>query len=113
MVWGNGAMARKKPLIPLQQHSISRLQIPWKCAQLGLLIFPIIPSLGALGIFIALIGTWRQKYRKIIHRPLNWGLAILAVWLVITASFGFHRSDALLGLLIFYPSLDFLLPLVS
>jgi len=98
--WSDG---KKKPLIPLQQHSISRLQIPWKCAQLGLLIFPIIPSLGALGIFIALIGTWRQKYRQIIHRPLNWGLAILAIWLVITATFGFHRSDAVLGLFNFLP----------
>ncbi len=81
--WSDG---KQKPLIPLQQHSISRLHIPWKCAQLGLLIFPIIPSLGALGIFVALLGTWRQKYRQIIHRPLNWGLAILAIWLVITAS---------------------------
>lgn len=98
--WSNG---EKSLLIPLQQHSISRLQIPWKCAQLGLLIFPIIPSLGALGIFLALVGTWRQKYRKIIHRPLNWVLAILAVWLVITASFAFHRSDALLGLFNFLP----------
>ncbi len=87
----------------LQQHSVSRLQKPWNYAQLGLLIFPIIPSLGALGIVLALISTWRQKYRQIIHRPLNRGLAILAIWLVITASFAFYRLDALLGLFNFLP----------
>lgn len=92
----------KLPIL-LQKHSVSKLQIPWKCAQLGLLVFPIFPLLGALGIFVALIGTWRQKYRKIIRRPLNWGLAILFIWLIITASFGFHRLDALLGLFNFLP----------
>ncbi len=92
-----------KPLILLQQHSTSRLQIPWNYAQLALLIFPIIPSLGALGIFLALIGTWRQKYRQIINRPLNRGLAILAIWLVITAVFAFHRLEAFLGLFNFLP----------
>jgi hypothetical protein len=92
-----------KPLTLLQQHSASRLQIPWNYAQLALLIFPIIPSLGALGIFLALIGTWRQKYRQIINRPLNRGLAILAIWLVITAVFAFHRLEAFLGLFNFLP----------
>lgn len=87
----------------LQRHSVSRLQIPWNYAQLGLLIFPIIPSLGTLGIFLALIGTWRQKYRQIINRPFNRGLAILAILLVITASFAFYRLDAFLGLFNFLP----------
>ncbi len=88
-------------------HPNHRLQIPWNYAQLGLLIFPIIPSLGALGIFLALIGTWRKKYRKIINRPLNWGLAILAIWLVIAANFAFYRSDAFLGLFNFLPFFGF------
>lgn len=74
---------------------------------MGLLVFPIIPSLGALGIFLALIGTWRQKYRKIINLPLNWGLAILAILLVTTASFGFYRLDAFLGLFNFLPFFGF------
>lgn len=92
----------KLPIL-LQQHSVPRLQTPWNYAQLGLLILPIIPPLGALGIFLALSGTWRQKYRQIINRPLNRGLAILAIWLVITASFALHRLEAFLGLFNFLP----------
>lgn len=93
--------ALRLPRLP-QQHS-SRLQILWKCALLGLLIFPLIPSLGALGIFLALIGTWRQKYREIMQRPINKRLAILAILLIITASFAYYRLDAFLGLFNFLP----------
>jgi O-antigen ligase len=60
-----------------------------------------------LGCILALVGTWRQEYHKIIHRPLNWGLAILASLLVITAGFAFDRSTALLGLFNFLPFFGF------
>lgn len=90
-------------LVRLQRHSISRLQIAWNYAQVGLLILPWIPWLGALSCILALVGTWRQEYHLIIHRPLNWGLAIIASLLVITAGFAFDRSTALLGLFNFLP----------
>lgn len=75
-----------------------RLQTPWNYAQLGLLIFPLIPMLGALGIFLGLVGTWQQKFHQIIRRPLNQGFAILSIWLIITACFSPNPLTAFLGL---------------
>ena len=85
-------------LITLQRHSVSRLQTAWNYAQLGLLILPLIPWLGALGLVLALVITWRQQHHKIIHRSLNWGLATIASLLVITAAVANERLVALLGL---------------
>lgn len=89
--------------LELQRHSVSRLQSAWNYAQLGLLIFPLIPSFGTLGLLLALVSTWRQQYHTIIHRPLNWGLAILASLLVITTGFAVDRWVAFLGLFNFLP----------
>ncbi|MUL35033.1 O-antigen ligase family protein [Gloeocapsopsis dulcis] len=94
-------MGKKRVL--LQQHSTARLQTAWSLAQLGLLAFPLVPILGALGIFLALVDTWRHKYRNIVNSPLYWGLAILATWLVLTAIFAYDRVAATLGLFNFLP----------
>ncbi|MBE9095700.1 polymerase, partial [Tychonema sp. LEGE 07203] len=87
----------------LQKHPDSRLVIPWNFAQIGMLIFPLIPILGALGIFLGLAGTLKQKYRQISRRPLNRGFAILFAVLVITTIFANNRIDAVLGLCNFWP----------
>jgi hypothetical protein len=87
----------------LQKHPDRRLQIPWNFAQIGMLIFPTIPILGALGIFLGLIGTCQQKFRQISHSPLNRGFAILSVLLVITTVFANNRIEAVLGLCNFWP----------
>ncbi|MEG4805221.1 O-antigen ligase family protein [Microcoleus sp. ARI1-B5] len=87
----------------LQKHPDRQLQIPWNFAQLGAFIFPTIPILGALGIFLGLIGTCQQKFRQISRRPLNRGFAILSALLVITAIFANNRIEAVLGLANFLP----------
>ncbi|MEG4865743.1 MULTISPECIES: O-antigen ligase family protein [unclassified Microcoleus] len=87
----------------LQKHPDSRLVIPWNFAQIGMLIFPLIPILGGLGIFLGLAGTFKQKYRQISRRPLNRGFAILFAVLVITTIFANNRIDAVLGLCNFWP----------
>jgi hypothetical protein len=87
----------------LQKHPDRRLQIPWNSAQVGMLIFPLIPILGALGLFLALAGTCKQKFRQISRRPLNRGFAILSALLVITAVFANNRIEAFLGLYNFFP----------
>ncbi|OKH28122.1 O-antigen ligase family protein [Chroogloeocystis siderophila] len=87
----------------LQSHLIARLHPAWNFAQLGLLTFPLVPILGALGIFLALATTWRYKYRQIVRDPLNRGLAVLAIWLVMTAIFADDRLAATLGLFNFLP----------
>ena len=87
----------------LQKHPDSRLVIPWNFAQIGMLIFPLIPIFGALGIFLGLAGTCKQKFRQISRRPLNRGFAILSALLVITAIFANNRIEAVLGLCNFLP----------
>ncbi|MEG4342986.1 O-antigen ligase family protein [Microcoleus sp. A003_D6] len=87
----------------LQKHPDSRLEIPWNFAQIGMLIFPLIPILGALGIFLGLAGTCKQKIRQISRRPLNRGFAILSALLVITAVFAYNRIEAFIGLYNFLP----------
>ncbi|MDP8934991.1 MAG: hypothetical protein M3N42_12840, partial [Cyanobacteriota bacterium] len=87
----------------LQKHPDRRLQISWNFAQVGMLIFPLIPILGALGLFLGLAGTCKQKFRQISRRPLNRGFAILSALLVITAVFANNRSEAFLGLYNFLP----------
>ena len=78
----------------LQKHPDRRLQIPWNFAQVGMLIFPLIPILGAFGLFLGLAGTCKQKFRQISRRPLNRGFAILSALLVITAVFANNRIEA-------------------
>ncbi|MEP6486023.1 O-antigen ligase family protein [Microcoleus vaginatus GB2-A3] len=87
----------------LQKHPDPRLQIPWNFAQVGMLIFPLIPILGALGLFLGLVGTCKQKFRQISRRPLNRGFAILSALLVITAVFAHNRIEAFVGLYNFLP----------
>ena len=76
---------------------------PWNYAQIGVFLLPLLPSLGALAIFITLLTTWRSHYRRIIHCPLNWGWAIVAILFVISTSVAVNRGDAFLGLFNFLP----------
>ena len=84
-------------------HSNPKLQFSWHLMQLGLLIFPLIPSIGALGFIIAVVATYRVQYRKIINRPLNWGFTLLSLLLIVTALLADNKIAALLGLFNFVP----------
>jgi len=99
-------LKNEKSLLPIafvNRHPDPRLQATWNYAQIGLLALPLIPFVGILVLLFACGQTWRQQYRRILGRPLNWGLAILSVWLVITCSFAYDRSVAFLGLFNFLP----------
>ncbi|WP_414581284.1 O-antigen ligase family protein [Scytonema sp. PCC 10023] len=85
------------------RHPKPSLQSLWNYAQLGLLIFPLTPFFGAVGIVLASLGTWLAQYRTIISRPLNWGFALLSVLLIITAGFAYDKTAAFLGLFNFLP----------
>ncbi len=91
------------PFAFLSRHPEHQLQAAWNCAQLGLLLLPINPLLGIIVLLLVCGQTWRQQYRQILHRPLNWGLAVLSVWLVITVGFAYDRAVAFLGLFNFLP----------
>jgi hypothetical protein len=86
-----------------RRSSHPRSSAAWNFAQLGLLIFPLMPALGAIGLFLAIVVTWKQQHQRIVARPLNWGLAILSVWLVVTSCFAFKPVEAFLGLANFLP----------
>ncbi|ARV59355.1 polymerase [Nostocales cyanobacterium HT-58-2] len=85
------------------RHPNPSLQSYWNCAQLGLLIFPLSPFIGAVGLVLATLGTWLKQYPTIIRRPLNWGFALLSVFLLVTAAFADDKTAALLGLFNFLP----------
>ncbi|NJK66063.1 MAG: O-antigen ligase family protein [Microcoleus sp. SU_5_3] len=87
----------------IQKHRDRTLQLPWNFAQLGILIFPLIPILGALGIFLGLVGTTKQKFSQMSRRSVNLGFAVLSVLLIITAVFGRKPLEAFLGLGNFFP----------
>lgn len=100
-----GSQSKLVKAIPsaLHQHPNWRLQSAWNYAQVGLLALPLTPSLGILVLLLACGQTWRQQYHTIVRRPLNWGLALVSVWLVITTCFAYDRLDALIGLANFLP----------
>ena len=54
--------------------------------------------MGIVGLLLAVAVVWKQQYRTIVRRPLNWGLAILSGWLIITCCFANDQTAAFLGL---------------
>lgn len=75
----------------------------WNFIQIGLLLFPIMPALAALPLVAAILVTLKQLFNTIIRRPLNWGIAIFSLGLVITSTLAFKPSEAFLGLGNFLP----------
>ncbi len=82
----------------MNHHSEPYLQKEWKLTQLGLLLFPLLPSLGVLILIVVIISIWRQKWRIIIRHAHNIALAGLGMWLAIATIFASDRQEALLGL---------------
>ncbi|NER48059.1 MAG: polymerase [Symploca sp. SIO1A3] len=80
------------------RHPEPHLQRGWECFQIGCLFFPLFPILGIVGLSLALIYVWWQEYRTMMRRPLNWALAILGLWLIITSSVALNPTEAFLGL---------------
>ena len=79
------------------------LKWAWNCAKFGLLTLPLFPLLGEVGLLSAIILTFKERYRQIIKYPLNWGLAILSIWLIITCFQADRPTEAFLGLANFLP----------
>ncbi|NEP82454.1 MAG: O-antigen ligase family protein [Okeania sp. SIO3B3] len=82
----------------MNHNSHRYLQKEWKFTQVGLLLLPILPTIGILTLIFAVISTWQKKWRNIIRRPHNIALAGLAVWLAIATFFALDRQEAFLGL---------------
>ncbi|NEP45959.1 MAG: polymerase, partial [Okeania sp. SIO2H7] len=80
-----------------------QLQKTWKYARIGLLIFPCLPTWGALILLLATIIAWKEKYSQIMRKPINIGLALLSIWLIFIALLASDRLEAFLGLANFIP----------
>ncbi len=90
--------------LPFQLTSyLPNLKFCWRCIQVGLLVLPWFPLVGAICIGLALLFTWLHNYHIIIRRPLNWGFALLSLLLIVTAGLAFDKAEAFLGLFNFLP----------
>jgi O-antigen ligase len=92
-----------KSKLPGLHHLDPKLQLPWNIAQVGTLILPLMPALGAVSLGLALLITWAFKYRTIIRRPRNWGFAIFSLLLIITTVLAYDKISALEGIFNFLP----------
>ncbi len=79
------------------RHPNPGLQFSWNCTQLGLLLLPLFPTLGAVSLGLALL-TGLKQFQTIINRPINQGFAFLCGVLIVTNFFAQERVVALLGL---------------
>ena len=75
----------------------------WLCFSLSVLVFPLFPAMGAMGLVIVLVEIWRNNYSKIIQNHLNQGLGILASLLIVSSVLAEYPAEAGLGLANFLP----------
>jgi O-antigen ligase len=85
------------------KHPNPRLQSAWNWTRIGFVIFPLLPSIGAVAILTALVKTWRQVGNEITQNRFNWGFTILTPWLIFLSITTPHPFDAFVGLANFVP----------
>jgi O-antigen ligase len=73
----------------------------WLTFQISVLILPLFPALGELGLVFVLLGLWRMHFQQIIR--FNWLWLIIAVWLIVNSFFAEKPLEAWLGLANFLP----------
>jgi len=84
-------------------HPDPRLQKLWNLMQVAVGLLPFtgfFPAVGLLGISGVI---WRQKFRTIVDRPVNRGLAIVSLLMLLSSLLAYRPADAFLGLLNFLP----------
>jgi O-antigen ligase len=90
-------------LIPYQRHPEPRLQTYWDGFQVALLVIPFSSLLGSVAVSLISLILLQQRFRSIARRPVNRGLAIVAILMVISAILAYQKADAFLGLANFLP----------
>ena len=75
----------------------------WLCFSLSVLVFPLFPAGGALGLVIVLLRVWQANFKRIINSSLNRGLAILTVLTIVSSALAYRSASAGLGLANFVP----------
>lgn len=75
----------------------------WLCFCSSLILFPLFPALGSLGLVVVMFLVGRDSYDKIIKNPLVWSLGILAGWLLVSCTLAEQPQEAWLGIANFLP----------
>lgn len=92
-----------KSLISDTPPDTPQRQASWIALQLATLLLPFSSLLGSLGFILVTLGIWRRQFSTLIRRPLNWGLAIVGLLMVVSAAMSLKPIDAALGLFNFLP----------
>ncbi|WP_242541703.1 O-antigen ligase family protein [Leptolyngbya sp. Cla-17] len=96
---------RLKKLPSFQVHPDPSMRFAWMLVQGGLLVLPFSALFGCVGMIVAAIAIWRQRFSQIMTSRINQGFSLLAVLMVLSAAVAQHRGDAFLGLFNFVPYL--------
>ena len=75
----------------------------WLILQASVLLLPLFPALGGIGLIFVLVRVYQLNLAKIIQDKINWGLCLIALWLVINSALAYKTSEAWLGLANFLP----------
>ena len=83
----------------IQQHLNQQgWQGTWLWFGISVLIFPLFPAMGALGLFVLSVKTWQLNYQQILASRLNRGLGVLVILLIISSFVAHRPQEAMLGL---------------
>jgi hypothetical protein len=80
-----------------------QLQLPWRLTQIGILVLPLSSLVGCILLALATLLVWGKQFRTLIRNPINQGLLLLTMLLVVTCFTASQPSDAFLGLFNFLP----------
>ena len=70
----------------------------WLGFCLSLLLLPLFPALGGIGLIVVMFVLWRDNWNKIISSSVFRGLGMLAGWLILSSALADRPSEAWLGL---------------
>ena len=75
----------------------------WQVCQVSILLLPVFPALGELGLVIVMFAVWRDRWQQIIENRFNYGWLALAGWMVVSCAIAHKPTEAWLGLANFLP----------
>ncbi len=88
----------------MNQFNKTKVNLLGNSLKFGVFLLPFSADFGATALGLVLLGLWRQKYKKIIKNPINWGWGLLFLWLVITSLLAVYSRYSWEGLGNFLPS---------
>jgi O-antigen ligase len=80
-----------------------RLKSCWQGLQAGILLLPLLPNLGCVITLIGVFTTWKYRFKLMIKDPINQGLGLFSILLILTTIWAEDPFNALLGLGNFIP----------